>query len=138
MDINQRQRLALKVLRNYLALTMLIHGSTRVIVGGVSPFGEFLTETGFPFGFYLALSLTIFELVGGVLLVFGYFVPIIAVIFAGELLMGIILVHASEGWFVVGLGRNGMEYSVLLIISFLVVGFSFFSENFARSSKDKK
>ena len=29
--------------------------------------------------------------------------------------MGIVLVHAPSGWFVVGGGRNGMEYSVLLI-----------------------
>ena len=25
------------------------------------------------------------------------------------------MVHASEGWWVVGAGRNGMEFSVLLI-----------------------
>ena len=39
--------------------------------------------------------------------------------FAGELVMGILLVHREAGWFVVGLGRNGMEYSVLLIAVFL-------------------
>ncbi|HKJ16853.1 MAG TPA: hypothetical protein VJ984_05875 [Xanthomonadales bacterium] len=38
-----------------------------------------------------------------------------AVIYA----VGIVLVHAPEGWFVVGLGRNGMEYSVLLIVCLL-------------------
>jgi putative oxidoreductase len=25
------------------------------------------------------------------------------------------MVHASNGWFVVGAGRNGVEYSVLLL-----------------------
>jgi uncharacterized membrane protein YphA (DoxX/SURF4 family) len=30
--------------------------------------------------------------------------------------VGIGLVHASEGWFVVGPGRNGIEYIVLLIM----------------------
>ncbi|HEU4725815.1 MAG TPA: hypothetical protein VFU59_11025, partial [Candidatus Eisenbacteria bacterium] len=34
---------------------------------------------------------------------------------------GIILVHAKEGWFVVGAGRNGMEYSVLLVVVLLVL-----------------
>ena len=34
--------------------------------------------------------------------------------------MGIILVHLREGWFVVGGGRNGVEYSVLLVSIFLV------------------
>lgn len=36
--------------------------------------------------------------------------------------MGIVLVHASAGWFVVGVGRNGSEYSVLLIVCLLCVG----------------
>lgn len=36
--------------------------------------------------------------------------------------MGIALVHAPAGWFVVGLGRNGAEYSVLLIVVLLCVG----------------
>ena len=35
--------------------------------------------------------------------------------FAVQLAAGIALVHAREGWFVVGLGRNGVEFSVLLI-----------------------
>ena len=30
--------------------------------------------------------------------------------------MGLILMPLPAGWFVVGLGRNGMEYSVLLIV----------------------
>ena len=34
----------------------------------------------------------------------------------------IVLVHAPAGWFVVGLGRNGAEYSVLLIACLLCVG----------------
>ena len=29
--------------------------------------------------------------------------------------MGIVLVHGPEGWFVVGMGRNGVEFSVLLL-----------------------
>lgn len=37
--------------------------------------------------------------------------------------MGLILMPRPAGWFVVGLGRNGMEYSVLLIIALLCVGF---------------
>ncbi len=37
--------------------------------------------------------------------------------------MRLILVHLPAGWFVVGLGRKGMEYSVLLIIALLCVGF---------------
>jgi len=52
------------------------------------------------------------------------FTRIICGIFIVELTMGIILVHFPEGWFVVGAGRNGMEYSVLLIVCFVSVFFS--------------
>lgn len=119
-----KQNLALIILRIYLALTMMIHGITRISVGGVAPFGEFLDSQSFPLGFYLAWTITIFEIVGGIALIIGYFIPVLATLFALQLIMGIILVHAPSGWFVVGLGRNGMEYSVLLIISFLCVAYA--------------
>ena len=31
------------------------------------------------------------------------------------------MVHAPNGWFVVGAGRNGAEYSVLIIASLVAV-----------------
>ena len=43
----------------------------------------------------------------------------IALVFAAIYACGIWLVHASAGWFVVGLGRNGAEYSVLIIACLL-------------------
>ena len=46
----------------------------------------------------------------------------LCVVFSLVYLTGIALVHAKAGWFVVGLGRNGAEYSVLLIVCLLCVG----------------
>lgn len=37
-------------------------------------------------------------------------------------LVGIWLVHLPTGWFVLGLGRNGAEYSVLLITCRVLAG----------------
>jgi len=37
------------------------------------------------------------------------------------LVMGIILVHFKEGWFVVGGGQNGVEYNFLLICVLLAI-----------------
>lgn len=48
--------------------------------------------------------------------------------------MGIVLVHAPEGWFVVGLGRNGMEYSVLLIVCLLSLAYQDMSKTSDDSS----
>ena len=51
----------------------------------------------------------------------GFFVTPLCSWFAVQLAVDIALVHFPEGWFVVGAGRNGMEYSVLLIIACVVI-----------------
>jgi putative oxidoreductase len=35
--------------------------------------------------------------------------------------MGIVLVHAQNGWFVVGPSTGGVEYSVLLLLALIVI-----------------
>ena len=115
---------ALVFLRVVLAALMFVHGAARIANGTVDDFGDFLGAQGFPLGFYLAWAITLYEIVGSVLLAAGFYAWIIALIFALHLADGIWLVHWKEGWFVVGAGRNGMEYSVLLIACFLVVAYA--------------
>ena len=110
-----RIRQAMLALRVLVAAMLLIHGAWRLTHGGVEPFGEFLDGSGIPAGRLVAWMVTIVELTGSVALAAGYLVRPLALYFSAELLMGIALVHAPEGWFVVGGGRNGMEYSVVLI-----------------------
>lgn len=106
------------IVRVAIGSMMVIHGVTRIAIGGVAPFGGFLESQGFPAGVALAWGVTLIEVVGGPLLVAGRFVRALSLYFAAQLLLGIALVHFREGWFVVGAGRNGMEYSVLLIVAF--------------------
>jgi len=115
---------ALVFIRVVLAAVMFIHGAVRISDGTVGGFGEFLGSQGFPLGFYLAWGITLFELVGSVLLAVGFYAWIIALIFAVQLAVGIALVHYKEGWFVVGHGRNGMEFSAVLIASLLAVAYA--------------
>jgi putative oxidoreductase len=51
----------------------------------------------------------------------GRAIPLAAGWFVFQLGMGIVLVHAENGWFVVGGGRNGVEYSVVLILGFVAL-----------------
>lgn len=37
---------------------------------------------------------------------------------------GIVMIHFKEGWFVVGNGRNGMEFNFLLVAALLTIMFS--------------
>lgn len=115
---------ALIFLRLVLSVLMFIHGAARIANGTVDDFGGFLGSQGFPGGFFVAWAVTLFELVGSVLLAAGFYAWIIALVFAAQLAIGIALVHWKEGWFVVGAGRNGMEFSVLMIASFLAVAYA--------------
>ena len=121
---SKRPETALRAVRVFLGLTMMIHGVARIWAGGVAPFGEFLAAQHFPFGAFLAWAITLYEIAGGALLAGGRLVTPLAALFAAELAAGIVLVHAAHGWFVVGLGRNGMEYSALLIVNFLAVAWA--------------
>ena len=117
----KREQLAEALLRYGLAVLIFIHGAHRLYHGGVTPFGGFLDSQGFPFGLALAWGITIYELVGPVLLAVRRLVMPIALISAVQYATGIWLVHWQHGWFVVGSGRNGMEFSVLLILSLIVL-----------------
>jgi len=109
------------LLRVIVALLLIIHGVTRILHDGVGGFGGFLDSQGFPAGTIVAWGITLFEIAGGLLMALGRYTRWIAAAFALELTMGILLVHAKNGWFVVGGGSNGVEYSVLLITCMIVI-----------------
>jgi putative oxidoreductase len=114
-------RLALTILRAGTALILIVHGIARARLGIVDDFGVVLNGWGFPAGIPLAWTITIVEIAGGAALATGYMVRPLTCWFALQLAMGIYLIHARAGWFVVGAGRNGMEFSMLLIICLGVI-----------------
>ena len=116
--------LALVLLRVGTAAIMIVHGLARMRLGIVDDFGVVLGQWGFPAGPAVAWFITITEIVGGAALAAGYLVRPLAAWFIFQLAMGIYLIHGRIGWFVVGAGRNGMEFSVLLILCFVVLAVS--------------
>lgn len=110
------------LIRVLLALLIAAHGWARWVHGGVVPFGGWLSGQGFPFGLWIAAAITAAEILGTPLLAMRRFVLPLTLMYSFIYAMGIWLVHAPAGWFVVGLGRNGAEYSVLLIVCLLCVG----------------
>lgn len=106
---------SIAALRMMMGIIFILHAVVRVYNNTLPGFGEFLDSKGFPFGFYLAWAVTLFELAGGVLMFLRYFVRFFCI---GEIIIlitGIVTVHAENGWFVVGRTLNGVEYSVVLI-----------------------
>ena len=121
MNEQSRNKLGWLILRITLAVLVGIHGWFRLLNGGIEPFGVWLNGQGIPLGFWVAASITVLGILGSALLAFGLKVRLICGAFAALYAMGILLLHAGEGWFVVGAGRNGAEYSVLLIVALLCV-----------------
>ena len=110
----------LSLLRLFLGFLMMTHGAARVYYNSIGNFGQFLESKGFFQGYLLATGITIIDLLGGGLLIIGLWVKWICLWFVLVLTIGIFLVHLPNGWFVVGHQTGGVEYSLLLIICFLL------------------
>jgi putative oxidoreductase len=119
---DRRSQVAWLCLRIVVAGLIAAHGWKRFADGGVVPFGEWLTSQHVPLGFAIAAVITAVEIIGTPLYALGRFVPVLSVVYASIYAVGIAMVHGREGWWVVGAGRNGAEYSVLLIACLLCVG----------------
>ncbi len=126
-----REQHALMALRILLGGLVAAHGWARWLSDAVTPFGEWLEGQGIPMGLIVASGITALEILGTPFFVWGKGVFYLSIVYAVLYAAGLIMVHASEGWFVVGLGRNGMEYSVLLIISFLCIAYQHLPARYA-------
>ncbi len=120
-QFNSRQSIADFILRLGVSICIASHGWHRLLSGGYEPFGAWLNEQGFPFGVGIAWSITLLEAFGSPFLLLGKKLPYLCAAFISILFMGILMVHGQHGWFVVGSGSNGIEYSFLLIISLLAI-----------------
>jgi putative oxidoreductase len=113
------------LLRIAVAIILLTHSIFGMFNNGINDFGNlYLNQIGFaPFGVFLAWSIKLSHVVAALLLIWNKYVKLAGLITIFVLLMGIVLVHFKEGWFVVGGGRNGVEYNFLLIIVLLAIMF---------------
>lgn len=105
------------VLRIAIAIILLSHGIPGMFDNGINDFGYlYLNQVGFaPFGVAIAWAIKISHVVCAVLLLLNKYIVAAGTITIIILIAGIVMVHYPEGWFVVGGGRNGMEYNFLLI-----------------------
>lgn len=112
---------ALLLLRVSISLVFFSHAIMRLLNGTIDRFGSFLNVKGLLFGTALVWMITAFELIGGILLAFGKFTQLVCLGFLVILIMGVVLIHFSQGWFVGEHGTGGMEYSFILIMALITV-----------------
>ncbi|WP_306354143.1 DoxX family protein [Flavobacterium sp. '19STA2R22 D10 B1'] len=113
------------ILRIAVSIILLTHSVFGMFDNGINDFGNFyLNQVGFaPYGVLLAWIIKLSHVLCALLLLANKYVKWASIITILVLIMGIIMVHFKEGWFVVGGGRNGMEYNFLLICVLLAIMF---------------
>lgn len=111
------------LLRIAVAIILLTHSVFGMFDNSVNDFGNlYLNQIGFaPFGVFLAWSIKLSHVIAAILVLFNKYIKLAGFVTIFVLIMGIVLVHFKEGWFVVGGGRNGMEYNFLLIVVLLAI-----------------
>lgn len=113
------------LLRIAVAIILLMHSVPGMFNGGITAFGNlYLNQVGFaPIGLYLAWLIKLSHVAAAVCLILDRYLKWAVLITIAILLAGIVMIHGREGWFVVGGGRNGVEFNFLLIASLLTILF---------------
>jgi putative oxidoreductase len=117
----RRESAPIDVLRLVLCAIIFTHGAYRLAEGSIPILGQILNQIGFPAGLVLAHLVNLAETGGAVLLALRLAVVPICGVLCLIYATGIALFHGPNGFFVVGPGRNGWEYSALLIACFAIV-----------------
>jgi putative oxidoreductase len=113
------------LLRLTVAGILLMHSVPGMLNNGITDFGNlYLNKVGFaPAGVALAWAIKLSHVAAAVCLLMNKFIKPAAIVTILILVTGIFMVHWPNGWFVVGGGRNGIEFNVLLIIVLLTIMF---------------
>ncbi|MFC4870737.1 DoxX family protein [Negadavirga shengliensis] len=106
---------SLTALRTVLGIIFITHGAARIYHASVPDFGTFLESKNIPLGMLVAWIITLGEMVGGTLLILNKYVRYCVLFHAAVILGGIVWVHLPNGWFTVGHGSGGVEYSLLIL-----------------------
>lgn len=113
------------ILRIAVFIILIMHSVPGMFNNGINDFGNlYLNKVGFePFGLVLAWGIKISHIIAAILLLIDKYVKPAAIITILILLVGIFMVHLPDGWYVVGGGRNGVEFNFLLIAVLIAIMF---------------
>ena len=113
------------ILRIAVAIILIMHSVPGMFNNGINDFGNFyLNEIGFsPFGVAIAWLIKLSHAASAILFLANKYIKPASIITIFILILGIVMVHFKEGWYVVGGGRNGVEFNFLLICVLLAIMF---------------
>jgi putative oxidoreductase len=115
----------LSFLRIALVVIFLVHSLAGMFNNGINDFGNFfLNQVGFaPVGVPLAWAIKLSHIALAFSLLTDKYLKVTSMLTIIILIVGIFMVHLKEGWFVVGGGRNGVEFNFLLIMALLSINY---------------
>jgi putative oxidoreductase len=114
--------LGLAILRVVLGVIFVAQGAPKLF-GGIEGTTGFFASLGIPLPLVAAWLIALLEFFGGIALILGFLVTPISLLLAVHMLVGVVLVHAPKGWYMLGPGQGGVEYNVLLMASLLMLVF---------------
>jgi len=106
---------ALALLRIFTALSFISHGTQKLFGFPVPP------SWGMPGAFSLLWFAAVIEVVGGVLVLVGFFTRPVAFILSGQMAVAYWMAHGSKGFYPL---LNGGEAAMLFCFIFLYIAFS--------------
>jgi putative oxidoreductase len=112
------------VLRLTVGLVFFMHGVPK-LTGGMEQTAQFFASLGIPAPVVAAWAVAVLEVVGGIGLMAGLLTPLWNLLFIAEMVTAIAVVHYPRGFYVIGPGQGGYEFSMLLIaanVCLLLVG----------------
>ena len=111
------------ILRIAIAVILLAHSIPGMFNGGIQAFGElYLNKSGFaPIGVPLAWAIKLSHVLCAFLLIMNRYIKAACIITIFILVVGIAMVHYKDGWYVVGGGRNGVEFNFLMIAALITI-----------------
>ncbi len=113
----------LSFLRIALIVIFLVHSLAGMFNNGINNFGNlYLNQVGFaPVGVPLAWVIKLSHIALAFSLFTDKYLKATTFVTILILIVGIFMIHLKEGWFVVGGGRNGVEFNFLLIMCLLSI-----------------
>lgn len=111
------------LLRLAVAIILLAHSVPGIFNNGINDFGNlYLNQIGFaPLGLMLAWLIKLSHIASAICLMIEKWIKWAGFTTIFILVMGIIMIHLPDGWFVVGGGRNGIEFNFLMIFVIITI-----------------
>lgn len=109
------QNCGLTILRIVVGIVFLMHGYQKLFKMGFHGVEGFFGHLGIPLPLVAAVIVTLLEFAGGILLIAGLAVRIVAPLLACDMIVAILKVHLPHGFF----GPSGLEFPLTLLAALI-------------------